>query len=82
LTGATPLAWRLRQDLDLLQTEAENQAAALGKSWIDKIELSCHAPVTVPNLSSPAGAVPIEELRRLMTEVAQEDAYRAEVEAR
>ena len=79
LTGATPLAWRLRQDLDLLQTEAENQAAALGKSWIDKIELNCHAPVTVPNLSSPAGAVPIEELRRLMSEVAQEDAYRTEI---
>lgn len=81
LTGATTLAWRLRRDLDLLRTEAENQAAALGKSWIDKVEVDCRVPGTIPEAAAPAEADPLEELRRLMGEVTQDDAYRAEIAA-
>ncbi len=70
----------MRRDLDLLRTEAENQAAALGKSWIDKVEVDCRAPGTSPDSAAPAEADPLEELRRLMGEVTQDDAYRAEIE--
>lgn len=66
LTGAATLAWRLRLDLDLLRTEAEDQAAALGKSWIDKVEVDCRAPGCIPGSAAPAEADPLEELRRLM----------------
>jgi DNA repair protein SbcD/Mre11 len=81
LTGTTTLAWRLRRDLDLLRTEAEDQAAALGKSWIDKVEVDCRAPGAIPDSAVPAEADPLEELRRLMGEVTQDDAYRAEIGA-
>lgn len=81
LTGTTNLAWRLRRDLDLLRTEAEDQAAALGKSWIDKVEVDCRPPGTMPASAVPAEAIPLEELRRLMGEVTQDDAYRAEIAA-
>ena len=81
LTGATPLAWRLRQDADLLRTEAENQAAALGKSWIDKVEVDCRPHGTIPDSPPHGGAGPIEELRRLMGDLTQDDAYRAEIAA-
>jgi DNA repair protein SbcD/Mre11 len=79
LTGSTTLAWRLRRDLDLLRTEAEDQAAALGKTWIDKIEVDCRTPGTIPAPSAEAD--PLDELRRLMGEVTQDDAYRAEITA-
>ncbi len=81
LSGVTSLAWRLRRDLDLLRTEAEDQAAALGKSWIDKVEVDCRPPgITLPS-AGPVGADPFEELRRLMGEVAQDNSYRAEIAA-
>jgi DNA repair exonuclease SbcCD nuclease subunit len=73
LTGTTNLAWRLRRDLDLLRTEAEDQAVAVGKSWIDKVEVDCRAPGILAEASVPAEADPLEELRRLMGEVTQDD---------
>ena len=76
LTGTTPLAWRLRRDMDLLRGEAERQAEATGKTWIDKLEVECR-PGQMP--AGPAEADPLEELRRLMGEVADGDAYRAEI---
>ena len=79
LTGATPLAWRLRREVDLLRTEAEDQAAAVGKSWIDKIEVDCQAPGAIRAPTAHAEADPLDELRRLMGEVMQEHAYRAEI---
>ena len=81
LTGATTLAWRMRRDFDLLRTEAEDQAAALGKSWIEKVEVDCRAPGTVTGSAAPTESDPLEELRRLMAEVTQDDAYRAEIAA-
>jgi exonuclease SbcD len=79
LTGSTTLAWRLRLLVDLLGTEAEDQAAALGKSWIDKVEVDCRAPGCIPGSAAPAEADPLEELRRLMREVTQDDAYHADI---
>jgi DNA repair protein SbcD/Mre11 len=81
LTGTTVLAWRLRRDLDLLRTEAESLAAGLGRTWIDKVEVDCRAPVRSSGVAAPSDADPLEELRRLMGEVAADDAYRAEITA-
>jgi DNA repair exonuclease SbcCD nuclease subunit len=73
LTGATPLAWRLRSDADLLAEEARALGAALGKAWIDKVELDCVAPRANESARS---SDPVAELRALMeTEVAQSKAF-------
>ena len=79
LTGATTLAWRLLREPDLLRTEAEDLAAALGRSWIDKVEMDCRAPGIDPAISATTEADPIVELRKLMGEVAHDDAYLAEI---
>jgi len=77
----TPLAWRLRRDMDLLQTEAGRQAEAIGKTWIDKLEVECQPLQAMLGTSGLAEADPLEELRRLMAEVAADDGYRAEITA-
>lgn len=41
LAGATPLAWRLRRDADLLRAEIDNIAAGIAGCWIEKVELTC-----------------------------------------
>ena len=79
LTGATPLAWRLRRDPDLLRTEAEELAASLGRSWIDKVEIDCRPPGTNPDAAPATQGDPIVELRKLMGEVAHDDGYLAEI---
>ncbi|MGI4810356.1 MAG: metallophosphoesterase family protein [Janthinobacterium lividum] len=76
LTGETPLAWRLRRDMDLLRTEAERQAEITGRTWIDKVEIDCRPPQTTP---APFAADPLDELRRLMGDIADDAAYRAEI---
>ncbi len=38
LTGATPLAWQISRDLDLLTEQARAVAADAGSLWIDKLE--------------------------------------------
>ena len=38
LSGASPLAWRIARDGDLLLTEAAEAALATGSVWIDKLE--------------------------------------------
>ena len=78
LTGTTPLAWRLRSDRDLLQTDAANQAFDIDKTWIEKIEIDCQAPRPA---ADPAPD-PITELRRLIgEEVVSSAAYQAEIAA-
>jgi len=80
VTGETPLAWRLRRDFDLVATEAQDQASAIGKSWIDKVEIACQAP-GLP-AAPGAGGDPLMELRLLMRgEVLGSEGYRAEIEA-
>ncbi|WLS01956.1 metallophosphoesterase family protein [Shinella oryzae] len=76
LTGATPLAWRLRRDEDLLLAEAQNLAASLGECWIETVELS----VTVPAAVAGGDAGPVGELSRLMHEnVVESHAYREDL---
>jgi DNA repair exonuclease SbcCD nuclease subunit len=76
LTGATPLAWRLRRDEDLLLAEAQNLAASLGECWIETVELS----VTVPAAVTGGDAGPVGELSRLMHEnVVESHAYREDL---
>ena len=78
LEGATPLAWRLRRDLDRLQGDAEHRAAGIGGTWIEKIELACSAP----GATDAPVAGPVEELRRLMeSDVAGSDAFEATMRA-
>jgi hypothetical protein len=57
----------------MLAEESRALGAAIGKTWIDKIELNCGAPRA--NESAPLSD-PVAELRALMeTEVAQSKAF-------
>lgn len=78
--GATPLAWSLLRDTELLRTEAQRQAEAIGRTSIDRIEMHCIPPAAAGHAAGErAGAgSPVEELRRLMAAAATDDAYRAE----
>jgi DNA repair protein SbcD/Mre11 len=64
LTGATPLAWQLRRDRDLLLAETEQRAEGLGKTWIEKIEIAITAPDSTSVVSATAD--PVLELGELM----------------
>jgi DNA repair protein SbcD/Mre11 len=76
LSGATPLAWAIRRDADLLHTEAESRSAAIGNVWIEKVETHCQRPASDALGDS---ADPVEELRRMMNEdVVGSEAFRAE----
>jgi exonuclease SbcD len=76
VTGATPHAWRLRRDEDLMLAELQNLAASLGECWIEAVELA----VSAPRAAAGADAGPLTELSRLMHEdVVQNHAYREEL---
>lgn len=62
ITGATPLAWRIRRDADLLKTEADDRASAIGHCWVEQLEIACR-PVEQRGQSS---GDPIRELHRLI----------------
>lgn len=76
VTGATPLAWGLLRDADLLQAEAQRQVDAVGRTSIDKIEVRCRPPAAVS--SDAAAGSPVEELGRLMATAATDDAFYTE----
>lgn len=77
LSGATPLSWTIRRDLDLLQAEAEQRAERTGRVWIEKLEIAVSAPAV---LSSSATADPVIELGALMRdEVTVAHGFRQEV---
>ena len=61
-SGATPLAWRMRRDADLLRTEAEERAAQTGAVWIEKLEIGC----TPPAAAGGPATDPLHELKALM----------------
>lgn len=61
LTGATSLAWRMRRDADLLLSEAQAHANALGATWIDKLEVKA-----MPGPSPRAEGGAFGELQRSM----------------
>lgn len=76
LTGRTPLAWRLRRDADLLETEMANIAAGLGGCWIEKVEVQCRAAGD----AGYASADPVGELAALVeNDVLSSFGFRAEV---
>lgn len=62
ITGATPLAWRIRRDSDLLTTEADDRASVIGRCWIEQLEIACYP---VEQRGETSGA-PIRELHRLI----------------
>ena len=75
ITGTTPLAWRIRRDLDLLKTEADDRASTVGRCWVEKVEVDCAAP----GMAASSAGDPVSELRRLIdADVVQSDAYQAE----
>jgi DNA repair exonuclease SbcCD nuclease subunit len=75
LTGATPLAWRMRRDADILLTEAEARAAGFGNAWIDRFEIAAHMPET----KAASTVDPVDQLRRLIdVDVLDTEAFAAE----
>lgn len=63
LAGATPLAWRLRRDADLLRAEIDNIAAGIAGCWIEKVQLTCGNART----EKPGAMLdPVEELAALV----------------
>ena len=75
ITGATPLAWRIRRDLDLLKTEADDRASLAGRCWVEKSK----STASPPGMSAVSPGDPVSELRRLIdADVVQSDAYQAE----
>ena len=77
LVGNTPLGWRLRRDMDLLQAEAEQRAQGIGRTWVEKIELGVCPADLVQTL---AIADPLVELGELMqTEVMTSQSFREDI---
>jgi len=73
VTGGTPLAWRIRRDVDLLKAEADDRASVIGGCWVEKMEVGCH----VPSTTDGPGDDPVMELRRLIaSNVGQSDSFR------
>jgi DNA repair protein SbcD/Mre11 len=71
--GATPLAWQIRRDFDLLRAEADERASIIGKISIEKIEVAC-AP---PGAEHSPAADPLVDLRALISgEIVHSGAYR------
>jgi len=80
LVGATPLAWRIRRDLDLLRAEAEAAAEATGRVWIEKLSSLCTLDGGAGE-TAPDGA-PLPELGRLIAaEVLGSPDFTAELRA-
>ena len=66
LKGNTPLAWRIRRDADMLRAEADERASAVGKAWIDKVEIDGLFHTGAAAGGDPAD--PLRELRRLVSD--------------
>lgn len=80
LSGATPLAWRIRSDIDLIKTEAVALAFDVGKCWIEGVELTCAAPVQAASQGAASSAVPVAELWQLIREdILSTEGYQAEL---
>lgn len=62
LTGATPLAWQIRRDRDLLESEARNSAESIGTLWIESLDSDVIDPRTT------AGAGALADLARLVAD--------------
>lgn len=75
VTGATPLAWRLRREADLLKAEADDRASVVGGCRVEKLEIACRPPAA----EAASSGDPVAELRQLIAaDVLGSDAFRAE----
>ncbi len=76
LTGQTPLAWRVRRDMDLLSEQireaAGNIRGAIGTVWIEKVECHLRQPE-----ASEAREDPRFELQALMQTLMQDESVTA-----
>lgn len=63
IAGATPLAWRLRRDADLMKAELQRHGAQLGRLWIESLDIRCSPPRT-----EVVDATPVGELHALMAD--------------
>ncbi|MDK1376232.1 MULTISPECIES: exonuclease SbcCD subunit D [unclassified Sinorhizobium] len=79
LTGSSLLAWRLKRDADLLQTELANISAGLSGCWVEKIDLLCREPRAQDDRPSRE---PVEELASLVeSDVLPAFGFREEIRA-
>lgn len=75
--GATPLAWRIRRDRDLLAAEALHRGERIGKCWIEQLHSACIADAVAAKESDG----PLIELDRLMKDtVLPSDDFRSELQ--
>lgn len=80
LEGATPLAWRMRRDAELLAEDIRHRASSLGRTWIDKLVFTCAAPGVTDEVAPSTD--PVAELERLIgTVVMPSDLFGTETEA-
>jgi DNA repair exonuclease SbcCD nuclease subunit len=76
IRGATPLAWQIRRDRDLIKAEADERASVIGKVSIEKVEIACVAP----DAAAHSAADPLVDLRALIaSDIAHSSAYEAAV---
>ena len=73
LTGATPLGWRVRRDLDLVREQAALVAEGIGSVWIDKLE-----DATDPD-GAPTPGLP-DDLAAALAGLAADPAIRAQAD--
>lgn len=72
ISGSTPLAWRIRRDADLLKAEADERASGIGRTWVEKLDISCN----VPAVDAIDPGDPLVELRSLIAnEIAVDAGY-------
>ncbi|MEO0035464.1 MAG: hypothetical protein RLZZ501_1487, partial [Pseudomonadota bacterium] len=77
LVGTTPLAWRIRRDLDWLTEEARRRGGLVGGGWVETVETACRPPAVAGNGDE---ADPLCELRRLIDgEIAGSDGFAADL---
>lgn len=71
LTGQTPLAWRVRRDMDLLSEQIREAAEAIGNVWIEKVDCHLRQPEAIEDREDPRF-----ELQALMQALMKDEAVK------